>query len=145
MHLSNWRWLLSHPLACVVLAFASLAPGQEKGKEKAAPTEKFTLQYRVAWDAFAPSKFVAVIDGGLTLPLQVSWDLPKLTDEDKKEAQEKQKKEFDDLIKMLEAKKINGVEFECQGEWLIKGSKLRLTTVPQPTESGKKTIKAGGG
>ena len=144
MHLSNWRWLISHPLACVVLAFASLAPGQEKGKEKADPTEKVTLQYRVARDAFAPSKFVAVIDGGTTLPLQLSWDLAKLEDQDKRKAQEKQKKEFDDLIKKLEAKGINGVEFECKGEWLTKGSKLRVTSVPQPTEAGKKRIRDGG-
>ena len=59
----------------------------------------------------------------------------RLKDQDQREAQTKQKKEFDDLIKKLEGKKINGVEFECKGEWLTKGYKLRVTTVPQPTEA----------
>jgi hypothetical protein len=104
----------------------------------------FTLQYRIAWDAFAPPKFVAVIDGGITLPLMLTWDLPKLDEKEKGEAQEKQKKEFDDQIKKLEDKKINGVEFECKGEWLTKGYKLRVTSVPQPTEAGKKRIRDGG-
>jgi hypothetical protein len=85
-----------------------------------------------------------VIDGGTTLPLQLSWDLAKLEDQDKREAQAKQKKEFDDLIKKLEDKGINGVEFECKGEWLTKGHKLRVTSVPQPTEAGKKRIRDGG-
>jgi len=133
------------PLATVLFAFAALSSGQEKGKEKAVPTEKVTLQYRVARDAFAPSKFVAVIDGGLSLPLKLRWDLPKLDDKDKREAQEKQKAKFDERIKGLEAKLINGVEFECKGEWIKKGVELRITTVPEPTEAGKKRIKDGGG
>ena len=44
------------------------APAQEKAKEKAGQTEKATLQYRVARDAFAPSRFVAVIDKGISAP-----------------------------------------------------------------------------
>jgi len=68
----------------------------------------------------------------------------EVEDQDQREAQTKQKKEFDDLIKKLEGKKINGVEFECKGEWLTKGYKLRVTTVPQPTEAGKKRIRDGG-
>src|SRR5262245_2406762 len=145
MSLSNWRWHFPLALACVLFAFASLAPGQDKDKKKADPTEKVTLQYRVAGDAFAPSRFLAVIAGGVSLPLEVSWDLPEQKDKEKKEAQEKQKKEFDDLIKKLEANQINGVEFECRGEGLKKGFKLRITSVPQPTEAGKKTIKDNGG
>jgi len=145
MRLSNWRWLFPLPIACVAFGLALPAPGQEKGKEKADPTEKVTLQYRVARDAFAPSKFVAVFDGNISVPLELSWDLPKPGDKDKKAAQEKQKKELDDLIKKLEAGQINGAEFECQGEWLRKGIKLRVTSVPQLTEAGKKVIKDNGG
>ena len=144
MRLSKSRWPFSFSLSFLVVALAPLAPAQEKGKEKADQREKVTLQYRIAWDAFAPSKFVAVIDGFITLPLKLSWDLAKLEDQDQREAQTKQKKEFDDLIKKLEDKKINGVEFECKGEWLTKGYKLRVTTVPQPTEAGKKRIRDGG-
>jgi hypothetical protein len=95
----------------------------------------------VALDAFAPSKFVALTDGRMSLPLELRWDLPKLDDQDKREAQQKQKKEFDDLIKKLEAKGINGLEFECQGEWLKKGRQLRVTSVPQPTDTSKKRIR----
>ena len=144
MRLSKSRWPFSFSLSFLVVALAPLAPAQEKGKEKADQREKVTLQYRIAWDAFAPSKFVAVIDGFITLPLKLSWDLAKLEEQDQREAQTKQKKEFDDLIKRLEDKKINGVEFECKGEWLTKGYKLRVTTIPQPTEAGKKRIRDGG-
>jgi hypothetical protein len=95
-------------------------------------TEKVTLQYRVARDAVAPSRFVAVSDKGISAPLHITWDLPK--------AEDKKRGEFDALIKTLEDKQINGVEFECMGEWLMRGATLRVTTVPQLTEEGKKRI-----
>jgi hypothetical protein len=138
MLLLNRRWPFRLLLAGALVGCAALAWGQGKSKEK------ITLQYRVARDAFAPSKFVAVTDGGISLPLQVSWDLPKQKTKDKKGAQEKQKKEFNNLIKELEANEINGVEFECRGKWLKKGFSLRITSVPQPTKAGKKTIKDNG-
>jgi len=90
------------------------------------------LQYRVARDAVAPSRFVAVSDKGISAPLEITWDLPK--------EENKKKKEFDALIKKLEDKQINGVEFECKAEWLMRGAILRVTTVPQLTEEGKKRI-----
>ena len=108
------------------------APAQEKAKEKAGRTEKVMLQYRVARDAVAPSRFVAVSDKGISAPRDITWDLSK--------AEEKKKKEFDALIKKLEDKQINGVEFECKGEWLMRGAMLRVTTVPQLTEEGKRRI-----
>jgi hypothetical protein len=115
-------------------------PGQEN-KKKADRTEMVTLQYRVARDAFAPSnKFVAVSGKGMSAPLEVTWDLPQAEDNEKKAAQDRQKKVFDDLIKKLEEKGINGVEFECRGEWLDKGFRLRLRTVPQLTKEGKQRI-----
>jgi len=145
MFLLNRRWVFCIPLVGAMIACAALASAREKAREKVDPTEKVTLQYRVARDGFAPSRFVAVIGGGISQPLVVSWDLPNHKDKDKKKAQEKQKKGFDDLIKKLEANEINGVEFECKGEWLKKGFRLRITSVPQPTEAGKKTIKDNGG
>ena len=108
------------------------ARAQEKAKEKAGQTEKVTLQYRVARDAVAPSRFVAVSDKGISAPLDITWGLLK--------ADEKKKEEFDALIKILEEKQINGVEFECKGEWLMSGAILRVTTVPQLTEEGEKRI-----
>lgn len=126
--------------ACFALMWCAATTGGQE-KEKAGRIEKVTLQYRVAKDAFAPSKFVAIIDKGTTLPLQMTWDLAKAAGKEAKDAQDKAKKEFDDLIKKLEDREINGVEFECKGEWLKRGFKLRVTTVPELTEAGKKRIK----
>jgi hypothetical protein len=132
-------------LAAVIVALATVATGQERDKPKRGPTERIMLQYRVARDAFAPSKFVAVIDGGMSPPLELIWDLAMPVEKNKRKAQERQKAEFDALIKSLEAKQINGVEFDCSGEWVQKGTKLRIRTVPQPTETGKRKIRDGGG
>jgi hypothetical protein len=142
--MSSLRCSLVLPLACALLAPAwpslATAAADEKGKEKSGPTEKVTLQYRVALDAVAPSRFVALIDGGISVPLELTWDLPQPEIPAKREAQQKQKK-FDDLIKTLEEKGLNGVEFECSGEWLHKGFRLRVTSVPQPTAAGQRRIK----
>jgi hypothetical protein len=135
-------------VACTVLALPWLglaqAPAREQGKEEAARLEKVTLQYRVARDAFAPSKFLAVVDGGISAPLELTWDLPQPQSKQKEEAQAARKKQFDDLIKKLEAEQINGVEFECRGEWLEKGLKLRVTSVPELTEAGKRRLQESG-
>ena len=133
---SNRQRALLLSVVCASLAliwpWVAAAPAQEEAKEKAGRTEKITLQYRVARDAVAPSRFVAVSDKGISAPLDITWDIPK--------AEEIKKKEFDALIKKLEEKQINGVEFECKGEWLMSGAILRVTTVPQLTEEGKKRI-----
>jgi hypothetical protein len=135
MHKSNRAWLLLLPLACSSLALAGLcfgtAPAQENGKEKAVRAEKVIVQYRVARDATFHSQFVVYRNGALESPVELIWDLLK----------DKQRKEFAGLIKSLEDRTINGVEFECRGEWLKKENKLRLTSVPQPTDAGKKRIK----
>lgn len=120
-------------------ALGLLAAGQAPN-----PPEKVTLQYRTSRDAFAPSKFVAVLDGGVTAGLELNWDLPKHADKEQQAAQEKAKKDFDGLIQNLENRKVNGVEFECQGDWLKKGLKLRVATVPRLTEAGTKRIKDSG-
>ena len=133
---SNRQRALLLSVVCASLAliwpWVAAAPAQEEAKEKAGRTEKITLQYRVARDAVAPSRFVAVSDKGISAPLDITWDLPK--------AEGIKKGEFDALIKKLEEKQINGVEFECKGEWLMSGAILRVTTVPQLTEEGKKRI-----
>jgi hypothetical protein len=103
-------------LTAVMVALAAVATGQERDRPKAGPTERITLQYRVARDAFAPSNFVTVIDGGMSLPLELIWDIPMAVEKNKRQAQERQKVEFDALIESLEAKQINGVEFDCSGE-----------------------------
>lgn len=124
-------------MVCTSLALIWLrgaaAPAQEKGEGRADRTERVTLQYRVARDAIAPSRFVAVSDKGISGPLEITWDLPK--------ADDKKKEEIDTLIRRLEEKQINGVEFECKGEWLMREAILRVTTVPQLTEKGKNRIK----
>src|SRR3972149_11673691 len=124
-------FLLSVVCASLALIWPGVAaaPAQEEAKEKAGRTEKVTLQYRVARDAVAPSRFVAVSDKGISAPLDITWGLLK--------ADEKKKEEFDALIKILEEKQINGVEFECKGEWLMSGAILRGTTVSRLTGEGK--------
>ena len=142
--MSTLRASRALPLACASLAAAGLwltkAAAEERGQEKAHVTEKVTLQYRVARDAFAPSRFVAVVNGGISVPVELTWDLPNPGGKKQREAQARQRGQFDDLIKKLEAKVINGVEFECIAEWLVRGVKLRVTSVPQPTEAGKRRI-----
>jgi len=136
MRMSKRQRLLFLFVVCASVAViwvrVATALAQEKAEEKADRTEAVTLQYRVARDAVAPSRFVAVTDKGISAPLDIRWDLPT--------AEEKKKGEFDALIKKLEERQINGVEFECRGEWLMGGAMLRVTTVPQLTEKGKKRI-----
>jgi hypothetical protein len=134
--LNSQRLLLVSAVCSTSLAliwlWGATALAQEKGEGRADRTERVTLQYRVARDAIAPSRFVAVSDKGISGPLDITWDLPK--------AEEKKREEFDALIKKLEDKQINGVEFECKGEWLMRGAILQVTTVPQLTKEGKKRI-----
>jgi hypothetical protein len=99
-----------------------------------------TLQYRTARDAVAPSKFVAVMADGMTPGLSLEWDLPPARSETARAAQQQAKEQFLGLIDSLEARQINGVEFECSGE--LKGFAVRVKSVPQLTEKGKAQIKA---
>jgi len=137
MRMSSRERLVLLSVVCASLAVIwpciPTASAQERAKEKAGRTEKVTLQYRVARDAVAPSRFVAVSDKGISASLDITWDLPR--------AEDQKKEEFDALIKKLEDKQINGVEFECKGEWVERGAILRLTTVPRLTEEGKKRVK----
>jgi hypothetical protein len=133
------------PLVGVMMTCAALAHGQEQDKSKAGPIERITLQYRVARDALAPSRFVAMIDDGVSPPLELTWALPMPEEEDRREALEKQRTEFHKLIEGLEAKQINGVEFECEGQWIQRGALLRITTVPEITPAGRQKIKGSGG
>jgi hypothetical protein len=125
--------------AVVVLACCTVGASRAHAQGKTGSIETVTLQYRVALDAVAPSRFVAVSDRGISVPLEVTWDLPNT------DAHRKQKAQFDELIRSLEAKGINGVEFECRGEWLLRGASLRITIVPELTEAGKKRIERDGG
>jgi hypothetical protein len=110
---------------------------QEKRDEKKERTEEVRLLYLPAtFRVIKDRRFVAIRDKGISsAPLQVVWDLPK--------NQDKEKREFDDLIERLERQNVKGVEFECKGEWLVNGFTLRLTTVPQPTREGKQRIERG--
>jgi hypothetical protein len=124
----------------MMVTCAALAHGQQQD-QKADPVDRFTLQYRVARDAFASSKFVAVTDDGISPPLELIWALSIPEKGDKREALEKQKAQFHKLIEDLEAKQINGVEFECEGRWIQEGVRLRITTVPEPTKAGQQKIR----
>jgi hypothetical protein len=78
-----------------------------------------------------------------TAPFDIAWvwDLPKVAGK-QKDAQDKQRKEFEAVLQRLEDKQLNGVEFECQGKWVKSGTgfSLRVTSVPQLTTSGQKRL-----
>jgi hypothetical protein len=135
------RTILTGALAVFALTWYCTATAPCQQKDKADRIEKVTLQYRTAMDAFAPSKFIAVNGNSSSAPLEITWDLAKPDDKEKREALDRAKKDFDALIKRLEQKGINGAEFEARGEWLDRGFRLKLTAVPQLTEAGKKWIK----
>jgi hypothetical protein len=135
------RTIVTVVLTAFALAWSCSATAPCQEKDKADRIEKVTLQYRTSRDAFAPSKFIAVNGNSSSAPLEVSWDLPKPEDKEKREVLDKANKDFDALIKKLEQKGINGAEFEAKGEWLDRGFRLKLTTVPELTEAGKKWIK----
>jgi hypothetical protein len=118
----------------IVLGVVAAARLGAQDRPKTDSIETITLQYRVAQDAFAPSRFIAVIGDAISPPLELVWDLPQTA------AHENKKAQFDDLIRSLEAKQINGVEFECRAEWIQKGAKLRITNVPELSASGTKRI-----
>lgn len=126
------------------LRIVAFVPESSADASTTASLELVTIQYRVARDAYAPSQFVALIDGGMSPPLEVVWDLGAGSERHDRDALGERKSEFDRLIRDLEARGINGVEFSCQGEWLIEGARLRLTSVPEPTDAGKEQIEAGG-
>lgn len=104
--------------------------------------DRVTLQYRVSRDAFAPSRFVGVVGDGITAGLSLVWELPPAEGQEKKVAQLEQNERFHRLIEMLEARQINGVEFECTGK--LNGFVLHATSVPRPTEKGLQQIARAG-
>ena len=104
---------------------------------------ELTLQYRVAGDAVAPSRFVALIGDGMTFGLTLVWALPVPEGAERRRVQQEQRDEFDRLIEMLEAQQINGAEFECRGG--LDGFELHAATVPRLTEDGLRLINEGAG
>jgi hypothetical protein len=120
----------------LILAASSYSRGQENQEEQESSSKKIILQYRVRGDAgLGGSGFVAVYKhGGDSWRLKIIWDIP-----------EDEKKEIDKFIEELEEKQINGVEFECEGEWISKGMELRVKSLPRLTEKGKKRIRESGG
>lgn len=107
---------------------------------RAGTESKLTLQYRVGHDAIAPSRFVGVVGDGITPGLNIVWELPPPKSEAMKVAQQEEMERFHRLIGMLEARLINGVEFECTGT--LSPFVLRATTVPRPTDRGLRQIEA---
>ena len=106
------------------------------------PERKVTLEYRVARDAFAPSRFVGVVGDGITMGLSLVWELPSPETDENKVAQQEERERFQRLIEMLEARQINGVEFECTGK--LTPFVLHATSVPRLTEKGLRQIESMG-
>jgi hypothetical protein len=99
-----------------------------------------TLQYRIARDAYASSKLVAIVGGGMTSALSLDWQLPTPKSEEERMAQHRDKERFHHLIEILEAKQINGVELECNGS--LRGFVLQATGVPRLTKRGHAQIES---
>lgn len=124
--------------ACSGMAeISSVASAPISGKQR-----KVTLQYRVAGDAIAPSRFVAVVGDRMTLGLSLVWELPLPKSEAQKLVQQEEKERFHRLIEMLEAREINGVEFECTGK--LTYFVLHATSVPRLTKLGVRQIENPG-
>ena len=110
----------------------------ERPPPRAGAEGMVTLQYRVARDALAPSRFVGVMGDGITLGLSLVWDLPVAESEEEKLARDEEKERFHRLIEMLEAQQINGVEFECAGT--LNRFVLHAATVPRLTPKGLRQV-----
>jgi hypothetical protein len=78
----------------------------------------------------------------MSFPLTLTWELSKPRDDKGREAQERQKQQFEKLIETLEQREINGIEFECMGQWLQRGVALKVMSVPQLRKSGKRNLDA---
>jgi hypothetical protein len=104
--------------------------------------QRVTLQYRIAHDAFAPSRFVGVVGDGITHGLSLVWELPPPESEEQKAAQQREKERFHRLLETLEARQLNGVEFECTGK--LDRFVLHAATVPRPTAKGLRQIESRG-
>ena len=123
----------------LVLAMELLAAGCSAVAEA---EQRVTLQYRVARDAFAPSRFVGVVGDGITPGLSLVWELPLPESEEQKAAQQQEKERFHRLLETLEARQLNGVEFECTGR--VDRFVLHATAVPRLTEKGLRQIERRG-
>ncbi len=100
------------------------------------------LQYRIAHDSFAPSKFVGVVGNGITPGLSLVWELPVLESDEQKLAQREELQRFHRLLALIEERQINGVEFECACR--LDGFVLYATAVPRLTKKGLRQIEGPG-
>lgn len=112
--------------------------------QKADPIGRFTLQYRVARDAFTSSEFVAVTDDGISLPLELIWALPLPEKGEQREALEKQKAQFHKLIEDLEAK-VSSSSARGGGSRAGFGSGSPPFLSPPKPDSRRSGIAAGSG
>jgi hypothetical protein len=108
----------------------------EEGGEEG---EELRLQYRISRDAVRPSSFVAITDQGMSAPLELVWDLPRLEDTTERMVQIVAQREFEVLIRELEIQGPNGVEFRTVGV-LEPDMRLRILAVPWLTDEGRQRI-----
>jgi hypothetical protein len=134
-------WAAMNRNVALVLAMGLLVAGCSGAAEtlkvqspSSGAENKVTLEYRIAHDAFAPSRFVGVVGDGITWGLSLVWELPPPESEAEKVAQQEEKERFYRLLEMLEAWQINGVEFECAGK--LSPFVLHARAVPRLTARG---------
>ena len=124
----------------LTLFLSSCSTTEETSKGLSLPsgiTKTITLQYRIAHDAVAPSRFV-VAGGGAPPGLSIQWNLPRPHNRNERKTQQMQIKQFYNVIEMLEVKQITGAEFECFGE--VNGFELHAVSVPHLTETGRRQV-----
>jgi hypothetical protein len=131
MHTTSRRCFLAHSFvaASLGLTWVGAACGQAQEKAKATADEKVTLQYRTALDMAVRPGFYAVRANRDISRVQIVWSV-----------RSGEKKELDALIQELEKRQINGVEFECRGQW-IDGVTLRVKSLPNLSQTVKKQIR----
>ncbi len=138
---------LNRYLIAVIITLVSVVATPSFSAEGNEETSKqtFRLQYRTAGDALRPSGFFDVSGGNFSLkPFALKWRLPELSGE-KKEAQQEQEKAFHNLIKTMERDGVNGLEFECTGQYENPSpyfiSDLLVMSVPQLTKESKERLR----
>jgi len=132
---------LNRRLTLLVVSVIGLAATSSFAFEGIQDRSKKTvrLQYRTAGDALKPSGFLDVSGGRFRIdPFILAWRLPELSGE-KKKVQQEQVKAFHDLIERLERDGVNGLEFDCIGQY--ENSNLVVLSIPQLTKESRERLR----
>ncbi len=105
-----------------VLRLDDIRPSEPKVEVKG-EVKKVRLQFRVQMDAVIGRGFMVVEGDRMTRGVRIDW----MIGQKDRAAFAK----FHDLLRRVEEAGINGVDFACEGAWIVKGHYLRVISVPQ--------------